>query len=269
MKLLLVTWAILFSLPALCFIPRGMLILEKTVDNSGKGTYQIELEVQFPNGQENLNLKELWTVDSENNFRLVVTGTKDLRDKILLSETINGGTKLTASGSSRINTEYLERYFHFRSVENLAQNLIQLKIAPQSLMTPKAIQVKKPGDFQPENFVRLARSGGVINYAFGAVSTDADGPGIWIEQDQFLIRKLRLPNNVELVAEKYAQYGRGLQYPRARTLRWNSNTVQIQTLGVAAKNKETLKTLKPENNFSLLAGQPAEALIQEFYQRFR
>jgi hypothetical protein len=268
MKLFVFFNLVLFWFSASAFVPRGLLILGRTVENAGKGSYQIELEVQFPNGQENLSLKETWQIDNENNLRLTVVGMKDWRDKVLFSELVNGGSKQTASGSSRITTEFLERYFHYRSVDNLAQSLIQMKIAPPALLTPKAIQVKKPGDFQAENFVRLARAGGVVNYAFGAAA-EGEQPGLWIEQDAFVLRKLRLPTSVEMTAERYAQFGRGLQYPRARTVRWGTSSVQIQTLNVVAKNKEAIKPFKPENNLSLLAGQPAELLVTEFYQRFR
>ena len=83
-----------------------------------------------------------------------------------------------------------------------------------------------------EPFVRLARSGGTINYAFGSIATGEAAHthprGLWIEQDQFVLRKIRFHSGAELSAERYSNYSRGLDYPRKRTLQWENQTVNIQ-----------------------------------------
>ncbi len=263
-----------FSSLSLASIPKVSLILQKTAENSGSGIYQIEQEVQFPNGADVLVLKETWLVENENNMKLIVSGAKELKDQVSFSVQFSNGSRIRAGQSSRWNEEFIERYFHFRSSEDLAQTLAQMRLVPANVMAKKPIKNIK--DFEPsrENFVRLSRSGGVINYSFG-IPTPPDkfemNPGFWIEQDQFVVRKFRLSSEVEVSAEHFSAYSRGLIFPRQRTVRWGPNSVNIQTLSVSGKGRgawsgfgqKTVQRLDGLNN------QPAAPLIEEFYKRFR
>jgi hypothetical protein len=62
-----------FGCSAIAAIPKAALILQKTVENDGNGVYQIEQEVQFPNGSDILILKETWLIQNESNMKLIVT----------------------------------------------------------------------------------------------------------------------------------------------------------------------------------------------------
>lgn len=257
---------------AFAFIPRGLLILDRVAENSGKGVYQIEQEVQFENGQGSLSLKETWLIESENSMRLTVTGMKELQDKVFFQVIYSGGNKSSSQGNQRVTTDFIERYFHFRSGEGLAQAMIQLKIVPSSIFAKRAVRNLKDTDYKPEPFVRLSRTGGVINYGFGPLSPESGdpAPGLWVEQDQFVITKLRLPTLAEVTANRYTGYSRGLQFPKSRTVTWGKNSVQLQTLSVVGKTKDAMKTLPKGTETRVgLTGQPAEAIIQEFYSRFR
>jgi hypothetical protein len=255
-------------------LPKASLILQKTSENAGGGIYQIEQEVQFPNGQDVLVLKETWLIENENNMKLIVTGAKELKDQVSFSIQFTNGARNQGGRSSRLTEDFIERYFHFRSPEALAQTLAQLKLVPSNVMAKKPIKNIK--DFEPtsESFVRLSRSGGVINYALGIPTPpekETLNPGFWIEQDQFVIRKFRLPSQTEVSADRFSSYARGLMFPRMRTVRWGPNSVSIQTLSVAAKGKDTWATFgqKTPQKMEGLNSQPAAPLVDEFYKRFR
>ncbi len=265
-------------------LPKTSLILQKTADNSGSGIYQIEQEVQFPNGPEILVLKETWLVENENNMKLIVTGAKELKDQVSFSIQWSNGNRIQAGKSSRMTEDFIERYFHFRTSESLARTLNQLGLVPAAVMAKKTIRNIKVYEPSPESFVRLSRTGGVINYAFGNLNpldkqTEKDtlNPGFWIEQEQFVIRKFRLPSQAEVSAERYSSFSKGLMFPRLRTVRWGTNLVTIQTLSVSAKGKEKGKEKDAWANFALhspqktdgLTNQPAAPLVDEFYKRFR
>jgi hypothetical protein len=279
MKIVASFLIIIYSLTSQAFIPRGMLILQKTAENSGSGIYQIEQEVQFPMAQDHFVLKETWWVENENTLRLLVTGTKEYKDLIRMNFLYVGGQKLQLRDgkkqSEKISEDFLEKYFHFRSPEAFANSLIALKIVPIAIFNKKPIRSMKDFEYQPEQFIRLSRVGGVIDYAFGTPSNpnSKEGePGLWIEQDQFVIRKLKLPSHAEITAEKHSQYSRGLMFPRKRTISWDNSSVQIQTLTVIRKSRQA-SLFSPTNleltKIDAISSLPIRSTIEDFYKRFR
>jgi hypothetical protein len=259
---------------ALAAIPSGLVILQKTADNNGSGVYVIEDEVQFPNGQDNLVLKETWYVEGDSAMKLYVTGGRDLKDQVQMSFTYANGMKYAAGNQSKLGADFIEKYFHIRRGEAFANDLIRMKIVPAAILNRRIPKTTKDIEHVNEGYIRLARVGGVVSYAFGTPSAPDNSelsPGFWIEQDQFVLRKFRLPDEVEVSADKYSSYARNFWYPRTRTVHWGPNQVTIQTLSVQGRTKETFAKALPKSVFKLdgLNGQPAQALVQEFYQRFR
>lgn len=252
---------------------KGSFILSKLAENSGGGYYQIEQEVTFMTEGEPLVLKESWLIENENSMRLNVSAPKNSKDSVSISVVYSGGAK-NSGAASRLTEEMFERYFHIRNPDNMASALIQMKIAPPSLASKKALRSLKDAEFQNESFVRLARLGGVVNFAFGNPTPADSGsllPGLWVEQDQFLIRKLRLPSQAEIQAEKYNVYARGLNFPRQRSLRWADKQVQLQTLSVSPRTKEQFNSWgqKPQFRTDGILNPQLRTIVDEFYSRFR
>lgn len=257
-------------------------IIQKTIENAGSGIFAIEQEVQFANGEETINLKETWLIDSDRTMRLTVTGGKELQNTFKLQFLYTGGQKwsLNTAGkkSERIPDEFIERYLNFRNADVFANQLVNHRIIPPNAMTKKPL-VKVGNDYKRESepWVRLSRTGGVINYALGVPSPSdkEDGnPGLWIEQNQFVVRKLRLPTQVEMHANNYNQFAKGLQYPRNRTIRWDNNTVTIRLISASARPQTAISLLQPgsmdtSTNWDGLANLQAKEVITEFYTRFR
>jgi hypothetical protein len=272
---------LLLLTPVFAYIPPSRMILQRTAENSGSGVYSIEQEVQFNNVQDSLFLKETWLVENDRTMRVTITGTKDLKDQIKMQFIYAGGQRWSLNGareSHRITEDFLERYFNFRATDQLANTLINLKILPTNAFVKKSLPKNLENlKYEPDDFVRLSRAGGVPSYAFGTPSPvdGAEQPGFWIEQDQFLIRKFRLPSQVEVTADNYNQYARGLNYPKVRTIRWGQNTVTIRLIGITAHRGKTAATLFQPNSLDIstkldgLNSQPAKDSIIEFYSRFR
>jgi len=267
---------------AFAYIPPARMILQRTAENSGGGVYVIEQEVQFNNVQDSLFLKETWVIENDRTMKVTVTGTKDLKDQIRMQFIYAGGQRWNHNSSiesRRITEDFLERYFNFRSTDQLASTLMNLKVLPTTAFAkkpmPKNLDLLK---YEPDDYVRLSRAGGTVNYAFGSPSP-VDGnsnPGFWIEQDQFLVRKFRLPSQVEVTADNYNQYSRGLNYPKVRTIRWGQNTVTIRLIGVSSHKgalpANTFQSSALNNSVTKLDGlnnQPARDVVMEFYSRFR
>ncbi len=217
--------------------------------------YAIEQEVQFSNGEDTLSVKETWLIDSDRNMRLTVTGGKDLRGNFKLQFLYTGAQKLSLTNGSRkaekIPEEFLEKFLNFRNAEIFANTLAHFKIIPAHGYQKKPL-ARSGNEFkyEPENWVRYSRTGGVVNYALGIatpVDQESNYPGLWIEQDQFVVRKLRLPSQVEMSANNYNQFAKGLSYPRARTIRWGNNTVTIRLISASSRPQTAVSLFQPSS----------------------
>lgn len=282
MKLILSLVFVFLPMAAQAYILPTRTILQKTSENAGAGLYAIEQEVQFASGDDTLTLKETWLIENDRTMRLTVTGGKDLQNSFSLQFIYSGGQKWSQTGGNRkgekIPEEFLEKFLHFRSPEIFANHLAQLKIVPANAFQKKPLaRTGNEIKHEPESWVRFSRTGGVVNYALGiATPTDKDinYPGLWIEQDQFILRKLRLPSQVEMSANNYNQFAKGLSFPRARTIRWGNNTVTIRTLSVSARPATSSSLLQPtsldkNSNWEGLRNLAAKDVVTEFYTRFR
>lgn len=281
MKYLLLTFLLIAS-SAQAYILPVRNIIQKTSENAGNGVYSIEQEVQFQNGGEILSVKENWIIENDRTMRLTVTGTKDLQNSFRMQFVYNGGQRTEMNGNSRssrrLTDDFLERYFNFRNPENLNSALVSMKLIPATAYTKRQV-AGKGGEFkyEAEPYVRLSRVGGVATYAFGeaiAPDTDAKTPGMWIEQDQFLIRKVRVSSQAEVVADNYTQFAKGLSYPRMRTIHWGNQSVTVRLISATARagNSSSLfqaSSLDTPIRTEGLNNLPAREAILEFYSRFR
>ncbi len=281
MKNLFLIFFLIFPVFASAYILPAKVILQKTVENAGSGTYAVEQEVQFTSGTENIALKESWLIENDRTMRLTVTGTKDLQSQIRMQFIYSGGQRFDLAGGSRqskkISEDFLEKYLNFRSVDQFANSLVQLKLVPSNVLARKTTE-KNAADFKytPVNFVRYSRTGGNIAYAFGEPTpADKEGanPGLWIEQDQFVVRKIKLPSQVEMSADNYSQFAKGLSYPRQRTIRWGRNTASVRVISISARasNNALFQASALDTPMKLdgLSGLQSKETILEFYSRFR
>lgn len=267
---------------ASAFILPTRTILQKTSDNAGSGIYAIEQEVQFANGDDTIHLRETWLIDNDRTMRLTVTGTKELQGNFRMQFLYAGGQRWTVVNGNKKNEktpdDFLEKYLNFRSSENFATTLANLKIIPHGAYS-KRMTAKKGDDvkYDPESWVRYSRTGGVVNYAFGVPTPEDDknnNPGLWIEQDQFVVRKIRLPSQVEMTADNYNQFAKGLYYPRTRTIRWGNNTATIRLISASARPATAVSQFQPNSldiNTKLdgLEKLSVKDAVMEFYSRFR
>lgn len=277
-------FTLLLALPlaSSAFILPTRTILQKTSDNAGSGIYAVEQEVQFSNGEDTLTLRETWLIDSDRTMRLTVTGGKELQNSFKLQFLYTGNQKISLAGGSKktekLSPDFLEKFLNFRSPEIMASTLAQLKIIPNSAYQKKPL-AKEGNEYkhEAEPWVRFSRTGGVVNYALGQATPldkDISYPGIWIEQDHFVIRKLRLPTQVEMSANNYNQFAKGLSYPRSRTIRWGNNTVTIRLISASARPQAAVSLFQPNSldtptKWDGIASVPAKDVITEFYTRFR
>jgi hypothetical protein len=272
------------SSAAHAYIPPYWMIMSRTAENHGRGIVIVDQDVIFSHSQEPQIVNERWIIQGESSLRLEVTGRKQLKDVIRLTYVYQNGRRyfIDENGvrkSEKIPDNFFEPYFHFRYSKNIKPILVSQNIAPAASLKsePHRYSEKRPLP-EPDSYVRLSRVGGTISYAIGTpspVDTQDAYPGIWIEQDRFVIRKLRLPSQLEISANNYKSYTQNLFLPQERTVSWQGQVFKILLSSANAGGGP--KTTAALDSGSLNFGEnpklsrllPEDAIIKDFYIRLR
>lgn len=289
------------TLQAQASIPNSRTIVSRLAKNSGRGVYVIDQEVRF-SGPEGLVLRERWLVQNAEAMRLTVQGEKagEFRYDALYKDgrrTSSTPALLFSSDPTKtepgkdprtlnVSGDFFEPYLYFRSSAKFLEYFVRAKILPPSSLSKDRARIANINTYKPtpEVAVRLGRTAGTVAWVFGE-PTPVDGktayPGAWIEQDAFLLRKLRLPSQAEMSLADHAAAGGGLKLARERTIVWRSNDPSViepraATIKVISVKNLPEKSLAPQFlPTSISASElksarlPDAAVAREFYSRFR
>jgi hypothetical protein len=266
----------LVSAPAEGYIPHSSTIANRTAKNSGKGLYVVEQEVRFRTASDPVVLRERWVVENGETMRLSVSspkaGSEGARFEAFYREGKRTAPDFQGSvRTSSLSPEFLEGFFHSRSGRGLLGAMVRAKVAPAAILRekPRASNLNQISH-QREPYVRLGRTGGVVAWVFGE-ATPADSakpyPGAWIEQDMFVVRKVRFPSEAEVVAERHNVYGGSMRFPRVRTLSWGNHSAEIHVLSVKPISAQQAQLSGTPD--AKAANLPDLEQVREFYSRFR
>jgi hypothetical protein len=284
LKFFMITFLSVFFLPALtlAYIPPTLTILEKTAENSGSGVYTIEQEVRLSRGSDQVQFKETWIIEDNRTMRLSIAPSDPTqRNQFRFQAIYSGGNRWVLSNekkrlSEKVSDEFSEKWFFFKKADNFAQALVAHNIIP-SLPPAQIIKKTKTGldfSFEPEKFTRLSRAQGVVNYNL----TDLERPdsgSLWIEQDQFVIRKLKWPTQAVMQADDYKSYVKNLRLPEKRSIQWSQSEAQIHVVSVNLRPVSTpsnpfqLTQLDQSPSFEGFKSEESKKLVEEFFKRFR
>ncbi len=270
---------------ALAYVPSSKTIAARVARNNGKGLYAIEQDVQFRTGSETATVRERWIVEDGETMRLWVSSTTGTparfdavyRDGKRTAPDFSGGIH-----TSPISSEFTERYSHVRTANDLLRSLVHASVLPQSFLKDRSHftlareNAETKAELAGEPLVRLGRSGGVVNYVFGEPTpTDVNKnlPGIWIEQDAFVLRRLRFPSQAELTANQYGLQAGNIRFPNQRIITWGDHTAVIRLISVKSVDaKSAASVLNPASITTpeaKAAKLPDQNQVKEFYSRFR
>lgn len=271
--LLLIGWS------AAAYIPEYSMIASRAAEQHGKGGYQIQQEVTIKKDAEPFTVKETWYVLGENNMRVNFEGKGSLRGLVSGAVIFDGTVKAFLDNGRvrnvRLGEDWVEPFFHFRSSKYFRTRLAALRVTPHEALRDRAPLNSAEGAtprYEPPSFIRLSRVGGSIAWAIGISPQVGSGPTVWIEQDQFVVRKYKSASNIIVKADDYGRFGEGLWYPKSRTYNFGSHTVTVQTLRVRPWRLTPgdalfkVSALKPDQDGLKL---PDVDGLQEFFSRFR
>lgn len=269
----------LVSAVAQAYIPEYSLIASRASELHGKGTYQIEQEVTYKRDTESFTVKETWLVQTENALRVTLEGRGPLKGLVHGTIVYNEASKLYVDAdqsirSQRLGDDWLEPLFHFRYGKYLRNRLVTLKVTPAETLKDRA-PLNSEGDpkYEAPGFIRLSRVGGGIAYAIGLPPSMGQRPTLWIEQDQFVVRKYRNAAQEVMKADDYFKADDGFLFPRKRNYKVGAYDVTVNTLSVKSQGKSnptdarfTKAGLNPNRDGLKL---PETEGLREFYLRFR
>lgn len=265
----------LVCISANAYIPSPDFIIGKTVKNSGQGVYQIKQDLQFPLPDKTVSVTETWWVSGPDLQFVKIDGllfTQYYLYKNGKKYSFNNQGQLVASANSPF---FAEPFFFYRNSQDLKTALLQKKLAPaQAFKKRPTFKTKQELDKWNEPFLGLSRFKGSVTYVLGFAAQNSAQPGIWIEQDRFVVRKIKLSQDAEISVESVSELSKSLSYPKTKIYTWQNGSVQADlTRGDSLKSGTEFFN---ENEFSKLANQNRElpqeykgSLIEEFYKRFR
>ncbi len=206
--------------------------------------------------------------------------SNSLRSKTPKAKTPSNPMTLSSSVISKPwSHHWIEPYFHFRTTSTIRPLLIiQKMISPEALLPEKSKDsLKQEGQEAHRDFVRLSRVGGHLAYGIHLKLQNTSPPssqsGLWIQQDQFHVLRLRLLSQTQVSARKYKKFDRGLWLPSHRTIKWNNHHIEIKLVKVTPlKNQRDLNRQMeptPINLKKRALSWTHDDLINSFYNQLR
>jgi hypothetical protein len=272
--------AVFIACSAHAYVPNSQFIFNRVAAQHGKGIYLIEDEVTFKEGPDTSVVKENWIVIDGGEMRLAASG-----DGVRLFRITKKGREFWVDDTSSERSMEIPQANVMRTL--LTRNSTEEKklffnwgVLPPDVFREKKLP-KDIKDLHPESepFVRLTRVGGVVAYTYGkpAPVEGPPTPGVWIEQDQFNIRKLRAPDQSEIFLNDYGSYSKGLVFPKSQVMNFDTHTASVRVTRVSSI--ELSNDNKRQFDLTWLRGRPdvrtswpnspLAPVIQEFYRRFR
>ena len=270
------------------YIPHSQTIAARLARNHGRGAYVVEQDVIFRTAGEPIVLRERWTVVNGESMRLAVSAPKTAAEAAKFDVVYKDGRRTAPDleggvRSGPVGPEFAEGLEHARSTRGFINALVRAKIVPAGFSgeRPKPIPqgAGKPPEFRhaPEPLVRLGRTGGVVTWVFGEptpVSSPKLNAQAWIEQDAFILRRIRFPTEAEIVSERHSTYANNLKLPRERTVTWGENSALIRVVSVRPTGESQAEQALDPNSINSsgaakAARLPNVAQVREFYSRFR
>jgi hypothetical protein len=264
------------SVSTFAFLPSADFIFSKVVKNAGTGVYLVKQEVTFPTAQRNITVTETWWIQNDDLMFLKAEGplfTQYFLYKKGKKYSFNSSGQMQ---SSNLPADFHESLFFKRSSQDLKDSLVYRKILPAQTFKKRPM-IKTPKDVTDlaqisEPYLKLSRLGGTISYLMGYAATEEGAPGIWVEQDRFAIKKIKLPSKSEMTADSFSELSRSLVYPKSQKISWDNQYVQIELSRADALSKGV--EFFEEEQFSKLQNKPlppewAQSVVGDFYKRFR
>ncbi len=261
-QLTIFTLCLIFSANA--FVPKLSTVLGKMVSTTG-GTKGFILKRTVTLKDENVVANETWYIGHADLMKVDVEGVNADGTAWKFEIMYKGGKRMTSSVEGQtqsfpLSPEFFEPLLHYRSSRALQSRLQAMQLIPSN-----------SSDGATAGYMNLDRYKGAVAYVLGAQDSKntLQPPRLWVEQDSFLIRKLRMGSQIEVEFDAFKDFEEGkVKQAELQTLFWKSSTVTIQNTSTQYVDQKKLEaSLKMQKESKALL--PQNANLKEFYSRFR
>lgn len=233
-------------------------IVKNTVAKTGRTSITIDQEVTFKIGNDVIKTQENWLVEGDRNLKVSAQGLDTFKDNLRVNSLFNSKQKTQVVGKSKTSTpvgvDFYQRLLFIRSSDSFMRYLQELGITEKT---------------------RLSRAGGRVCIAIGEPSQGENkSPQIWIDQDEFLIRKIRMPSGTEISLSDYVKINDDFWIAKTQVINWAGATATIKVKNYSVKNAPTLSQFHPQSfeqttDLSFAQGNSTSQVVEDFYKRFR
>ena len=213
------------------------MILKRLDQNQGTTNYKISQNILFMDHSgldETFRLKETWWKYPDRAY-LQVTSTDDPHLKL-----------------NFIYQNFHKTWISGKIKKSKKQNSIESYFFQESM---------RPSWLNTVEQVSLGRALGMVNYVFRQKEKS-----VWIEQDNFVLRKIVLRKGAVLTAQNYQRYTRGLMFPKKRKYKSSEMEVVMEVSSLSAFQQKWRHSLKA-NQWETSQGDIE--MIKKFYQNIR
>ena len=269
---------------ALSYIPSSDFILKEVLKSHGRSNYLVQQELTFPIEKTQKIVRETWhvTVNKNQDLQLHLLATSEGLhiERLYINNTVYYKENKKSLKKSKWLSEFIEPWFFNRSLPNLQNAIVAHKMAgnstlnwnPSLFISTSKRNKKSLTDVQIP--ITLSINKGQVMYTY---QKSAKGPGLWIEQDKFVIRKIKLKTNVEVLASRYIEHVGYLKFPQHRILIYEDTSIPIKTTNISRlsgnqklQQKLSLQNFrKSQKNITRWDEEITFSLIRDFYSRFR
>jgi hypothetical protein len=267
MPLLILAW-----FAAICswgYIPKTRTLLDRLAKTQGAGLYSIDLEVTLrgANGVP-LVIEESWWVQNGETQKVIArTPGGEAFFVATYRGTDANRTGLGLAGQGTIGKEFFEPVFHQRVGGNLTKWLLNHRVLPSGAFSARPM-LSKSAKPEPDPHASFTKLGNQFAIGLGSPNSRGLDVRLWLDTDQYYLKKIRLVDGTEIVSDAYEQQPRGLWYPRERVVTFAGKSAVLRTVAVRSRNDTVDFTPAAISSMKLRdASLPSE--IVEFYSRFR
>ncbi len=273
---------------ALSYIPSSDFILKEVLKNHGRSNYLIQQELTFPIEKTQKVVLETWyiTVNKNQDLQLHLLATSEGLhiERLYTNNRVYHKDNKKSLKKNKWSLEFIEPWFIGRSLQKLQNTILNHKMAEASTLNwnPSLFVSSSKTKFEENKKslshvqmpINLSINQGQVMYAY---QKNAKGPGLWIEQDKFVIRKIKLKTSVEVLASRYIEHVGYLKFPQHRVLIYEDTSIPIKTINISrlSDNKKLQQKLslqnfrKSQKNTTQWGESETSSLIRDFYSRFR
>lgn len=272
----IISFAIVFiSITAFAYIPNSSFVFDRVADLHGRGNYKITMDVVFKQGAETQTVKEVWTISENGDMMVQAYGGNFKLTRLIKKNRVYWQPEGGNQAIQEISVDSYMPILFDRSALDLKRTFVRWgAIPPDALKDKKAPKELTDIKVESEPFVRLGRVNGAVQFAYG----EPDKPGVWIQQDQFFITKLKTPSGADITSQDFAVYAKNLAFPKTQTIKFGPNQVEIKVTGLSGVeqlSKEEKARMEPgywRSKPDYATSWPKSTLtdtMQDFYKRFR